>query len=210
MVRNTVVTRLRPIVRRRSPSGRGAILAIVAVVLTAGSAGCGSSDDGAQAEAERQAAVEQRIERERKEAARDARQEERIKQLERELKSRTTGSSSAPSGSGGSSPTPATSSGSSSGGSSAPSAGGDWPGGSAYTVVLASETSESAARATQRRASDAGLDAGVLQSSNYSSLRSGYWVVFSGVYAGSGQAKERQTRARSLGFGDAYVRFVAP
>ena len=88
--------------------------------------------------------------------------------------------------------------------------GADWPGGSGYTVVLASKTELASARAVQRLASDAGLDAGVLQSSHFSSLRPGYWVVFSGAYAAQSDATRRQSRARSLGFTDAYVRFVAP
>jgi len=88
--------------------------------------------------------------------------------------------------------------------------GDDWPGGRAYTVILGSSSSESAARALQRRASNAGLDAGMLFSSDYRSLRPGYWVTFSGTFPSSSAAGERQVRARSQGFADAYVRFVSP
>lgn len=183
---------------------RGAVIALASVAVAAGSVGCGASGDAEDPAAERDAAIEQRIDRERDEAARDARQEERIRRLERELNSRTSTSS----GAGRRSASAVAPSGAADSAQGAP--GDDWPGGSGYTVVLASETSESAARATQRRASDAGLDAGMLRSGDYSSLRAGYWVVFSGVYSASDTAKERQTRARSLGFTDAYVRFVAP
>jgi hypothetical protein len=85
-----------------------------------------------------------------------------------------------------------------------------WPGGSGYTVILASSRAESDARAVQRRASDAGLDAGVLRSSDFASLRRGYWVVFSGTFEQVDGASGRQSRARSLGFPDAYTRFVSP
>jgi len=77
-------------------------------------------------------------------------------------------------------------------------------------VILASEASRGAARTIQQRATSAGLDAGVLRSSDYSSLRAGYWVVFSGKFDTTNSASQRQARARSLGFGNAYVRFVAP
>lgn len=85
-----------------------------------------------------------------------------------------------------------------------------WPGGSGYTVILASSRAESDARATQRQASAAGLDAGVLRSSDFASLRPGFWVVFSGTFEQVDGARKRQSRARSLGFADAYTRFVSP
>jgi cell division septation protein DedD len=91
-----------------------------------------------------------------------------------------------------------------------PSGSGDWPGGSGYTVILASEGSETAARSTQSQATATGLDAGVLYSSNFRSLRPGYWVVFSGRFTTEGQASQRAVRARELGYGDAYPRFVSP
>jgi hypothetical protein len=65
--------------------------------------------------------------------------------------------------------------------------------GAAVTVVIASVDSEPAARALQREASDRGLDAGVLHSDDYSSLRPGYWVVFSGSFA-SQEAASAQSR----------------
>lgn len=206
-----MVSMSRSLQPRRGVPRRTSLLVGALVALTLGGTACGGRGDDEQSQAAREAAVEQRIERERREAARDARQEERIKQLERELRAKTTGSST-PSSSGATrSSAPGAASGTPSGATrSGGGSRGDWPGGSGYTVVLASETSQQAARAAQRGASEAGLDAGVLRSGDYSSLRSGYWVVFSGVYSSSDSAKARQTRARSLGFADAYVRFVAP
>lgn len=84
----------------------------------------------------------------------------------------------------------------------------DWPGGSGYTTILASVASEAQARRVQARASASGLDAGVLLSSNYRSLRPGYWVVFSGTSTSKHDADRRTARAKSLGFG-AYPRFVS-
>jgi hypothetical protein len=89
-------------------------------------------------------------------------------------------------------------------------ASGDWPGGSGYTVILASLSSETQARSQQAQATSAGLDAGVLYSSNFRSLRPGYWVVFSGVFSSQGDAVRRTSRAKSLGYATAYPRFISP
>lgn len=178
-------------------------IAVLALGIGAfGVASCGE-DSG-----ESKAAIEQRIERERQEAARLARQDERIKQLQAEVKEQKAAAknkdadqSSRPTNGG----TPATPT-----RPAASSNSGDWPGGPAHTVILASVPSESAARAKQADASALGLDAGVLRSSDFRSLRPGYWVVFSGAFPNATTAAERQSRARSAGFNDAYVRFVSP
>jgi hypothetical protein len=86
---------------------------------------------------------------------------------------------------------------------------GDWPGGSGYSAMLGAFSTEWRARDRQEEASARGLDAGVLYSSNFSSLRPGYWVVFSGSFASSSEAAERARRARSLGYTDSYPRFVS-
>jgi hypothetical protein len=85
----------------------------------------------------------------------------------------------------------------------------DWPGGSAYTTILASVTSEAEARRVQAQASARGLDAGVLYSTNYRSLRPGYWVVFSGTSPDKRDADRRTARAKSVGYASAYPRFVS-
>jgi hypothetical protein len=60
-----------------------------------------------------------------------------------------------------------------------------------------------------RAASRAGLpQSGVLDSSLYSSLHPGYYVVFSGIYPSRGQADAAQAAANSKGFGAAYVRQI--
>jgi hypothetical protein len=88
---------------------------------------------------------------------------------------------------------------------------GDWPAGvSAWTVILASEQTENAARAAVEKAGEAsasGLSLGVLHSNDYASLRSGYWVAFAGQFASSAQALEAAERFRSQ-FPTAYPRFV--
>jgi hypothetical protein len=87
-----------------------------------------------------------------------------------------------------------------------------WPSGqSGWTVVLRSETSEATARAQARRAIRAGLrDVGVLNSSNYSSLHPGYFVVWSGVYDAQADAQAALAAATSAGYAGANVRPVSP
>lgn len=81
-----------------------------------------------------------------------------------------------------------------------------------YTIVLRSvpkSQGRSTAEAEARRAINQGLpQVGVLDSSDYSSLRSGYWVVFSGIYDTKAQAQGGLQTARSR-YPLAYVRQVA-
>ncbi len=90
-----------------------------------------------------------------------------------------------------------------------PTSAGAWPAGtSGYTDVLAS-ISVSAGRAfaetRARAAAAAGLPrVGVLLSSRYPSLRSGYFVVFSGVYPTATQAAAALAEPHARGFADAY------
>jgi len=83
------------------------------------------------------------------------------------------------------------------------------PGGSGYTTILASVGSEAEARRIQETASARGLNAGVLFSTDYRSLRPGFWVVFSGQSASKQDADRRTARAKSLGFAKAYPRRVS-
>ena len=102
---------------------------------------------------------------------------------------------------GGGSPTPP------SGGSSGEPA--SWPAGqTAYTVVLLSATSRSAADAKARQAIRRGVPAGVLHSDDYSSLNPGYWVVFAGQFDTSDQARKAADGYASKGFGGGYPRQV--
>ena len=87
---------------------------------------------------------------------------------------------------------------------------GDWPGGSGYTAMLGAFSSEWRADNFRAEAVENGLPAGVLYSSDFSSLRPGYWVVFSGQFASSDEASAQASEARSLGYSDSYPRLVSP
>jgi len=97
----------------------------------------------------------------------------------------------------------------------APSGVRSWPDGtSGWTDVLESlpeSAGRAAAAARAREAERAGVpNVGILLSSQYSSLHSGYWVVFSGVYSTQAQAQSGLAAARSHGFPGAYPAHVAP
>jgi hypothetical protein len=89
----------------------------------------------------------------------------------------------------------------------------EWPPGqNGYTVVLAS-LPESAGRAAAVRAaqnaSQQGLtDVGALNSSEFSSLHPGYWVVFSGIYNSLQEAQAGLDTARAS-YPQAYTREIA-
>jgi hypothetical protein len=87
-----------------------------------------------------------------------------------------------------------------------------WPDRSGYTVVLQSiPTTSGKTQALQiaRRALATRLpQVGVLDSSNYSSLHPGYYVVFSGVYDSLDRAQRALAPAKSAGFTLAYARPV--
>lgn len=88
-----------------------------------------------------------------------------------------------------------------------------WPSGrSGYTVVVASvpvTAGRSSAVANAHRALAAGLaSVGVLESSQYSSLHPGYYVVFSGIYGSAAEAARAVSAARSAGFANPYARQI--
>ena len=99
---------------------------------------------------------------------------------------------------------------------SAPSATGGlttWPADQAgYTVIVESvpaSAPRSIAVARAREAKRAGLAVvGVLDSSRYSSLHPGYWVVFSGIYTTSARAERGRQAAAAAGFTAAYTRQI--
>jgi hypothetical protein len=88
-----------------------------------------------------------------------------------------------------------------------------WPAGQiGHTVVLESIPTPSGrglAVARAREAARAGLpQVGVLESSRYSSLHPGYYVVFSGIYTSRAQAERGQAAAAAKGFRNAYAREI--
>jgi hypothetical protein len=76
-----------------------------------------------------------------------------------------------------------------------------------YTVILASEESQSDAQTIADAASGKDLAAGVLESSEYSSLNGGSWVVFTGAYATKSEAESALPAAKAE-YPDAYVRQI--
>jgi SPOR domain len=88
-----------------------------------------------------------------------------------------------------------------------------WPQGrSGWTLVVASlpaSAGRKAAVAKARQALGAGLtQVGVLDSSEYSSLHPGYFVVFSGNYASLSEAQDAASRAAQKGYGNVYARRI--
>jgi hypothetical protein len=84
-----------------------------------------------------------------------------------------------------------------------------WPAGeSGWTVVLASKTSESEARDAAENFSNDGIgDVGVLNSDDFSSLKSGFWVVYSGRYDSQSEASDALD---GIDAKDAYIRRIVP
>ena len=99
-----------------------------------------------------------------------------------------------------------------------PAAGGSlttWPAGTnGYTVVLRSVPvgqGRDAAEDAARRALQAGVtEAGVLDSSDFPSLRSGFYVAFAGVHDTLNEATTALSGVRGKGFPLAYVREIRP
>jgi hypothetical protein len=90
----------------------------------------------------------------------------------------------------------------------------DWPGPSAYTIVLASLPISSGKAVARQKALEAlrsGLldDVGVLDSSDFSSLHPGYFVIFSGVYESQSEASKHLSAAQRAGFDSPYPKRVA-
>ena len=85
-----------------------------------------------------------------------------------------------------------------------------WPAGTtAYTVILWSATTRSEAESKATEFQAAGQDVGILDSSDYSSLRGGYFVVFSGQYTDVDQAQSAAEAVQSTAPG-AYAKQVKP
>lgn len=180
----------------RSVLAAGAVLAVGMAL-----AGCGGSGDdvaAARAEGAAQARLEERTKSQAEETARLRREVERLKSPRTTQRSTTTVVER---------PTTPVPTGSGSGTIRTASSGTTrWP---AWTVQLGSFTGRSGAEATAARARANGLpDVGILNSSEHSSLRAGYWMVYSGSTS-QATAQGAVGRARSAGFSDALARFVS-
>lgn len=189
---------------RLAPAALVLVLVLLATVaLSACGGGSGSSSAATDGAAE--LAHQKELAQARRQGAQATRQAARIKDLEREVHAVREGARESPSPS-----SPPSAEAEPASAAQGEVASGDWPGGSGYTAILASVSSEGEARAIQTEATGKGLDAGVLFSSDYSSLRPGYWVVFSGVFRDSGGADGRAAHAHEVGYSEAYPRFVSP
>jgi hypothetical protein len=84
----------------------------------------------------------------------------------------------------------------------------EWPAGTdGWTVVLASKSSEDAARDSAESFSAEGIpDVGVLDSNDFSSLKGGFWVVYSGEYDTQAEATDALD---GIDAPDAYIRRIA-
>ena len=85
---------------------------------------------------------------------------------------------------------------------------------SGYTVILASieeARGRAPADAKARQAIADGLDeVGVLNSTDYSSLNRGYFVVFTGIHDTEAEARTALTTVRQSGYPIAYIREITP
>jgi septal ring-binding cell division protein DamX len=77
-----------------------------------------------------------------------------------------------------------------------------------YTVILDSSTTQSDAEEFAQQAQDAGHTVGILNSDDFSSLNSGYWVTFSGNYATEDEAESALDGLKS-DYSDAYIRQIS-
>ena len=86
-----------------------------------------------------------------------------------------------------------------------------WPSGvTGYTVVLTDVPSKAAATTSATRLAAAGIPVGMLYSSDYSSLRPGDWIVFSGTFNTRAQADAAASRLQSKGQTGAYSFSIVP
>lgn len=165
--------------------------------------GCGGSDNNSDDQAAQQLVQQQQIQQARREGARDARQEERIRQLEAKVKDAkqhktVTQVVQAPASS-------------SSAGDSSNNVPVEQPAGSAgWIAQLGSFSTVSAAQAQASRLSADGLHVNVLDSDNFVELRGGYWVVYAGFFQTRASADAAVSSAKGAGAVDAFARYVTP
>jgi septal ring-binding cell division protein DamX len=76
-----------------------------------------------------------------------------------------------------------------------------------YTIIIESAKTRSQAENVAQQAQDDGETVGILESSKYSSLNGGYYVVFTGTYSSKSQAEDALDGVRAK-HKDAYVRQI--
>jgi hypothetical protein len=79
-----------------------------------------------------------------------------------------------------------------------------------YTVVLGVIPVKSAATASATKLAAAGISVGVLDSSDYSSMHPGDWIVFSGTYTTLARATAAAAELKTKGQTGAYAFSVVP
>jgi predicted nucleic acid-binding Zn ribbon protein len=84
-----------------------------------------------------------------------------------------------------------------------------WPGGSGWTVIIESASTQSKAESVATSAQGKGHTVGILNSGDYSSLNPGYYVVFTEKYSSKSAAEDGLSSIKS-DYPDAYVRQVKP
>lgn len=88
---------------------------------------------------------------------------------------------------------------------------GSWPAGvSGFTVVLAVIHDKAGATSEAKKIALTGVPVGLLFSSDYSSMRPGDWIVFSGTYTSRGGAETAATALKGRGQPGAYAFSVVP
>lgn len=86
---------------------------------------------------------------------------------------------------------------------------GGWTGADGdYTIIIESASSLSRAEKVAQQAQDKGLEVGILDSDDFSSLNGGYQVVFSGTYSSKSEAEDALEDVKS-DYPDAYVRRIS-
>jgi hypothetical protein len=86
----------------------------------------------------------------------------------------------------------------------------DWPDGKdAWTVVLESSATQTAAQSRGKELAGQGVPVGILNSDGYSSIEPGRWVVFSGQYD-TKRAADQALKDVSSQVTGAYVRHIIP
>jgi len=86
-----------------------------------------------------------------------------------------------------------------------------WPAGiTGYTVVLGVVPAKAQATSSATKIAAAGIPVGVLDSSGYSSMHPGDWIVFSGTYTTLAQASAAATELKAKGQAGAYAFSVVP